>query len=175
MNPDDARLLQRQVAQLSANGSSLRNQGAPGVVAAARKELAEVNLLLLPRAGSDEFTRRLDDITQNLLCSFPAGAQHWGAARKVLNHSLRDCLYNFYLRDWYGLAVCEPFLELPLDSYVAKGLHETERGDDLPKWCGVKYVTSEVNALYQEVASEEAERLGIERVHLDLRYWQPAQ
>ena len=175
MNADFARLLQLQVAQLSANGSSLRNQGAPGVVAAARRGLADLSLLLLPRASSEEFTRHLDDITQKLLCSFPAGGQHWGAARKVLNLFLRDCLYNFYLRDWYGLAVCEPYLEVPLDSYVARGLHETERGDDLPEWRGVKHVTSEVNALYQEVASEEAERLGIERVHLDLRYWQPAQ
>jgi len=175
VNADDARLVQRQVAQLSANGSSLRNQGAPGVVAAARKALADINLLLLPCAGSEEFTRHLDDLTQDLQSSFPAGAQHWGAARKVLNLFLRDCLYNFYLRDWYGLAVCEPYLEVPLDSYVAKGLHETERGDELPEWCGVKYVTSEVNALYQEIASEEADRLGVERVHLDLRYWQPMQ
>ena len=175
MNVNYARLLQRQVAQLTANGSSLRNQGAPGVVAAARKGLADMNLLQLPRAGSEDFTRHLDDITQKLLCSFPAGARNWGAARKVLNLFLRDCLYNFYLRDWYGLAVCEPYLEVPLDSYVSDGLRRTARGDDLPEWCGVKHVTSKVNALYQEIASEEADRLGTERVHLDLRYWQPVQ
>ncbi len=175
MNANYARLLLRQVAQLTANGSSLRNQGAPGVVAAARKGLADMNLLLLPRAGGEDFACYLDDITQILLRGFPAGGRNWGAARKVLNLFLRDCLYNFYLRDWYGLAVCEPYLEVPLDSYVAEGLRKTARGDDLPEWCGVKHVTSEVNALYQEIASEEADRLGIERVHLDLRYWQPVQ
>lgn len=122
MNADDARLLQRQVAQLSANGSSLRNQGAPGVVAAARKGLTDVNLLLLPRAGSEAFTRHLDDITQNLVSNFPAGAQSWGAARKGLDFFLRDCLYNFYLRDWYGLALrIAPETDLFLSSRFRPG------------------------------------------------------
>lgn len=170
-----AQRLQRHVAQLAANGSSLRNQGAPGVVTAARRWLAGMNLLRLPREGCEEFTRRLDAETERLVGSFPARAQNWGAARKVLNLFLRDCLYNFYLRDWYGLAVLESFFEVPLDSYVAEALHRTPRGEDLPEWRGVKYVSREENALYQEIASEEAEELGIERVHLDLKYWRPAQ
>lgn len=175
MDVNYARLLQRHVAQLAANGSSLRNQGAPGVVAAARRRLADFNLLRLPRNGSDDFTRHLDQETLQLVECFPEGARNWGAARKVLNLFLRDCLYNFYLRDWHGLGVLEGHFEVPLDSYVAEALHQAPRGDDLPVWRGVKYVNREENALYQEIASEVAEEFGTERVHLDLRFWRPEQ
>lgn len=39
-----------------------------------------------------------------------------------MNIFLRDCFYNAYLRDAYGLAVAEPWFEVPLDSVVAEGL-----------------------------------------------------
>ena len=42
----------------------------------------------------------------------------WGFARKGLNIFLRDCFYNRYIHDHYGLQAIEPFLEVPLDGRV---------------------------------------------------------
>jgi len=163
--------LQRHVALIAANGSSLRNQGAAGVVDGARKHLASLAVLRLPRFDIHEFTRHLGEETDAMVRGFPEGGQSWGAARKVLNPFLRDCLYNVSLRDAFGLGAVEYFFEVPLDSHVAAGLIDSDHGDDLPPWPGVKRVDRATNALYQDIAMLVADDRDTDRVHLDLWFW----
>ena len=95
----------------------------------------------------------------------------WGAARKFVNIFLRDATYCFWLRDAFGLASVEPVLELPLDSFTAKGLRAEPEGVDLPRWPGVIHLTPLTSTQFQHVAQRVAERKRLDRVHLDLEYW----
>jgi hypothetical protein len=115
-----------------------------------------------------KFLRSLDRGTKSLARRIPKGG--WGAARKFLNLYLRRITYNFYLRLAYRPDRIEPLLELPMDSYAAKGV----KGDyesRLPRWKGVSHLTPEVNAFYQAAAKQIAETSSIDRVHLDMKYW----
>jgi hypothetical protein len=163
----------RHVAQLAANGSSLRNQGAPGVVEAARGFLEALDLSTFVTAGPAGFADLLDTTTAALRAWFPKGARNWGAARKVLNLFLRDCLYNIYLAKAHGLLRLRPLLEVPLDSQVADGLRATSLGRVLPRWPGLKRVTQAQNSEYQQAAAAIAKSLGVARVDVDLWYWRP--
>jgi hypothetical protein len=87
-----------------------------------------------------------------------------------LNIFLRDCFYNAYLRDAYGLAVAEPWFEVPLDRVVADGLKEN-LDVVLPRWPGVKRVTPDLSARYQDGAMSLSRDWGITRVHLDTYLW----
>jgi hypothetical protein len=79
--------------------------------------------------------------------------------------------YNFYLREKYRLDRVESMLELPMDSYAAKGLRAEPEGEGLPRWSGVSHLTPETSAAYQAAAAQAAARLSICRVHLDMQYW----
>ncbi len=171
MNPELTARAMRHLSQLAANGSSLRNQGAPGVVGAARTFLEGVDLGSFVASDSNGFAGLLDQTTDQLCSSFPEGARNWGAARKVLNLFLRDCLYNTYVAEAYGLLRIRTWLEVPLDSQVARGLLTSPLGNQLPEWPGLKYVTPAQNSQYQVVAASIAGSLGVARVDLDLWYW----
>jgi hypothetical protein len=116
-----------------------------------------------------DFSRALNLSTRSLAKLLPQN--RWGAARKFLNLYLRNATYNFYLRRAYRLDRVEHLLELPMDSYAAKGLLNQPEGHQLPTWKGVVHLTPEANAAYQAVASHVASRETIHRVHLDMRYW----
>jgi hypothetical protein len=103
--------------------------------------------------------------------SFPSGAQHWGAARKALNLFLRDVLYNHYLSQHFRFRRIEKWLEVPLDSYTAKGIREKYGSKKLPPWKGIKYLTPEVSQAYQDAATKLASDSKFARVHLDVLYW----
>jgi hypothetical protein len=130
------RAIHRRVAQVAIGPSSLRNQGAPGVVDAARSYFEErIRLEAFAKALPLERTyqRWLDGHTQGLLRHFPKGAQHWGAARKALNLFARDVCYNTLLagelglpRSIAGFNRAIQWLEVPLDKDVA--LRHPERG-----------------------------------------------
>ena len=165
--------MQRHVAQLAANGSSLRNQGAPGVVAVARDFLEHVKLGRFVRGGERAFKTELDWMTEVLCSRFPEKARNWGAARKVLNLFLRDCLYHTYLAEAYGLHRLREWLEVPLDSQVAEALLRASSGHTLPAWPGIKRLTRSQSAQYQEAAVARAEALQVARVDLDLWYFRP--
>ncbi len=115
-------------------------------------------------ADPRKFSRSLDRTTKELAKRLPKGG--WGAARKFLNLYFRRITYNFYLRRAYHLDRIEPLLELPMDSYAAKGLKRDYKGR-LPRWQGVSYLTPETNAAYQEAAKQIAKARSICRVHLD--------
>jgi hypothetical protein len=124
------------------------------------------------RAKTEEgFHVRLDAETTRLVKRLPKGARNWGTARKALNIFLRDVLYNHYLRSRHRFDELERWLEVPLDRDVATSLRREREGVDLPRWGTIKGLTPEVNRRFQIVARYVAQRSGMERVHLDLRYW----
>jgi hypothetical protein len=85
-------------------------------------------------------------------------------------------VYNADLRDHYELRRTRPWLEVPLDSHIAKGLRaEQPEGAALPRWPGVKYLTPKVSTVFQKVASAVAKRRGVCRVDLDAHYWRAFQ
>ena len=53
-------------------------------------------------------------------------SRHWGAARKAVNLFLRDALCNRYLAEEFNLKKAEAWMEIPLDSAVARGITDGE-------------------------------------------------
>ena len=165
------KLLQTRTAQLAIGPSTLRNQGAPKVVANTREFLKELDLAHFKMDSPKAFMIALNEETERLQSALPRGARHWGTARKALNIFLRDVLYNRYLCNEYGFRNVEPWLELPLDSKAAKGLLAEFEGSSLARWRNIKDLTAVMSDDYQNIAKQVAERRGIARIHLDLIYW----
>lgn len=166
--------LQVRAAMLAIGRSTLRSQGAPGMVAAARRFLRNLDLNLFAAEESAQFMVVLDKKTNLLASRFPDGGRgNWGAARKSLNIFLRDVIYCRPLCEHYKLAVLESWLEVPLDSNVHEGLLSDATGTVVP-WPGVKALTPTVSDQLQSTASAVAKSLGVARVHLDIRYWRRA-
>jgi len=168
--------LQARTALLAVSRSTLRNQGAPGVVAAARKYLRSINLSKFSVHTRAEFEAVLEKHTRLLMRRFPKKVkENWGAARKALNIFLRDVVYLRPLSARYRLSQLTPWLELPLDRNAYDGLVEdSRRGDDIPSWPGIKALDPKVSAELQTFADTMAKRLSTCRVHLDVRYWRKA-
>jgi hypothetical protein len=166
--------LQQRTAWLAIGRSTLRKQGAPGMVKTARRFLARLDLAKFSVLKQATFDAVLEDETKRLMRRFPRPAdRNWGAARKSLNIFLRDVFYSYRLRTSYGLSKIEPWLELPLDSYSYLGL--CEDSSVCEKWLGVKGLTPPANSRLQGIADAVARQLKTFRVHLDLRYWRPWQ
>lgn len=141
------------------------------MVATARSFLRRVDLRTFAVGTSEHFLDVLNSQTDSLSSQFPDGGQgNWGAARKSLNIFLRDTLYCHHLCHHYKLDVLEPWLEVPLDSNVYKGIKQ-DTTNALPPWPGIRALTPSVSNELQSTATIVAKSLGIARVHLDLRYW----
>ena len=119
------------------------------------------------------FNRRLDIATEKLVKKLPAGAKHWGRARKGLNVFLRECLYTTYLSDAYKLHRAKHLLEVPLDEETGQRLMQAAKdiGTRLPRWQTVNGLTKARSASYQSVAQMISVRENVARVHLDARWW----
>ncbi len=89
---------------------------------------------------------------------------------KGLNIFLRECLYTVYLRNAYSLYLAERYFEVPLDSLTGTELYRASDGT-LPRWKTVRGLTPELSASYQEVASAEARKRDMARIHLDAVWW----
>jgi hypothetical protein len=166
--------VQSYIAVQAIGPSSLRNQGSPGVIRAAREFLSELPLSYFPTGGEREFSLHLDEQTDRLLRRLPKNAQNWGAARKALNLFLRDALYNQYLASEFNLHAIEPWLEIPLDRAVARGLRglwKKEGGEELPDWPGLKKLTPSISSRFQSFANNAVKNRGYARVHLDIYLW----
>lgn len=165
--------LQVRAAMFAIGRSTLRSQGAPGMVAHARQYLRKINLQAFAVQTAEQFATTLDAQTQSLTDGFPAeGRGNWGAARKSLNIFLRDVVYCRPLCEHFQLGPVEPWLEVPLDSNVYDGLLcDSREPNSVPRWPGVKRLTPEESARFQKVAASIAQSLGVARVHLDVRYW----
>lgn len=176
MNDKFIELLRKRIAKTSIGASTARGMGPKGTVAAARDYLGELKLSEFSISTEKEFKSVLDCKTSKY-CNYqklPDGTLHWGAARKFLNPFLRDIVHNKYLCEKYHLSQIEPWLEIPLDSNVGKQLRREPEGQVLPRWTtvtGRDGIDKQKNKKYQDVASQVAERQGVLRIHLDLRYF----
>jgi hypothetical protein len=170
MNQTVLRAIQHHNARAAIGSSSMRRAGSPGVVEAARKFLAHMNLAPFGAAKRKTFMAALDRNTEKLRLALPKRTQRWGLARKAINIFLRNCLYTAYLRDRYGLARAETFFEVPLDSITGTKLYQADP-DRLPRWKTVRGLTRKRSAVYQKVALEQARKEGFARVHLDAVWW----
>jgi hypothetical protein len=171
MNPKTINYLKKRTAELAIGNSTLRNQGAAGVAKAAREFLANVELKSFSVNSAQEFSEVLDRATVDLVQSLPDGARNWGTARKALNIFLRDCVYNRFLSSHFAISRIHPWLEVPLDNHVASGLRKTSYKKNLPRWGTIRRLTREDSDKYQEVAAQVADRIGCNRVDLDIYLW----
>lgn len=171
--PDFLKLIQRYVADVGITGSALRNQGAPGVVDAARRFLVDLDLSPLVGFNPPDYRAWLDSTTQDLLRALPHGAQNWGAARKALNIFMAHAFLNRELCPAYGLLALADVLETPLNDQAAKALRKLAGEGKLPKWPSIRNLTPEISDQYQAFAAEEAKRRGIPRACMDTILWRP--
>ncbi|MFP3801156.1 hypothetical protein [Paraburkholderia sp. SIMBA_027] len=153
--------------------STLRSQGAPGMVDCARRFLASSVAIGDFNVESEaQFGKMLDRYTKRLANSFPdAGKGNWGAARKALNIFLRDVVYNRTLSDHYGVEHIHEWLELPMDRHCYDGLARLA-SEKVGVWPKIKYLKPHENVYFQNVASEVAKQESIFRVDLDIVFWQ---
>ena len=168
----DIKKVQKRVAYGSIGSSTLRNQGATGVSEAAHKFLIEVNLSKFRDIENiTDYLKLLDNLTDELSKKFPGRAKgNWGAARKALNVFMEEVFYNKFLNEEYDFNRLGHFLEVPIDSYVAKNLKK-ETVNKTPEWRGIKNLTPNENIKWQRIALEVAKKRGILRIYLDLEYW----
>ncbi len=162
--------VQHKVAVTAVGPSVLRGQG-KGVLKASQRFLASVSLARLPNSSATRFRDWLDRQTESLLDQLPIHGRPWGAARKAINLFLRDTLYNQYLSRRFGIGNSEAWLEVQLDSAVARGLKAEAGRGVLPQWPGLKNLKPDVSDEFQTFASKHAHTLGVERVHLDIYLW----
>lgn len=162
--------VQRKVATTAVGPSALRGQG-QGVLGASQQFLTNLRLTRIPKISEIRFKRWLDRQTIALLDVLPINGQPWGAARKAINLFLRDVLYNKYLCRHFAFGQIERWLEVPLDSAVARGLKAKAGRGALPVWPGLKHLDHTVSDEFQKYASVHAHSLGIDRVHLDIYLW----
>jgi hypothetical protein len=163
--------LRRRMASTSVGPSAARNMGPKGTISAARDYLASLDLRKFIKKSEKDFAKYLNETTIDFAKHLPPRARHWGSARKFLNIFLRQVIYNRFLCEHYNLYHIEPWLEVPLDSHVAKELRKERGGDVLPRWKTVISVDSETNHKYQEYAAKVAKMNNMHRVHLDVLYW----
>jgi hypothetical protein len=173
--PDFIRSLRMHQARVSITASAVRGYQ-QGTVARARLHLATQLRLGAFRVGGERaFASRLDDATDELCRVLPVRSRSWGVARKLLNIYLRDCSYCRFLCQHYRLVQVEHFLEVPLDSIVAKGLRlaadRTNAGLLVPRWNSVKRLSREDSTAFQHAARALAASRGLARVHLDVVLW----
>jgi hypothetical protein len=173
MKKDDQfyRDMQRYIAVTTIGPSTLRNQGTPGVIKAAQRYLAVVDLSAFRTRNEADFLATLDTETEHLRTALPHGAQAWGAARKAVNLFLRDICYNRFLCRRYGLVQSEDWMEIPLDGLVTTSLKRKAGRGKLPRWPGLNRLTEAVSAQFQSFARRFAISQGVSRVHLDMRLW----
>ncbi|MBW3582261.1 MAG: hypothetical protein KY455_04085 [Euryarchaeota archaeon] len=172
MNPELIDLMRHRVASTSVGASTARGMGPKGTIESARAFLRSIDLNKFATESEAEFRSVLNRTTRAYKRKLPAGAQHWGASRKFLNIFLRGVVYQKYLVNHFGLHHIEPWLEVPMDSHVAKRLRQELGGvEAVPRWRTVISLDARINDQYQRFASEVAARKGIDRVHLDLIYW----
>ncbi|MEO2014610.1 MAG: hypothetical protein ABGZ53_09575 [Fuerstiella sp.] len=171
MSDDLLDFMRERTAEAAIDGGTLRKQGAPGVVQAARHFMKQIDLNSLSMLKADQFIERLDELTDQLTAAFPLNARNWGAARKAINIFLRDILYHRYLCDHFGLCHLEPWLEVPLDKDIALGLRAEPLGSQLPRWDTIKRLSKSDSENFQKCAQTVADGKNIARVHLDVIYW----
>lgn len=170
-------LLRQRVATTSLPASVCRNLLGNGGLASLRSYCASTSFLPSV-ADASNFPNALDIHSaqlESLLQPFRicTGAL-WGLARKALNIVLLEANMRHLLRERYGLNRLDGSLEVPLDSYVGRGLRADAEEFGIaacPTWIGIMRVTPELNQALQVIAAAVAQRRGVHRHELDLFYW----
>ncbi len=91
--------------------SVVRKMGPTGTLNCVRTFLKEkINFAEISTGDPSQYPQILVGLTEKLRLALPRDARHWGLARKCLNLFFRDALYNYYLREAYGLAKFEEYL-----------------------------------------------------------------
>jgi hypothetical protein len=165
--------LQRYVANVGITASALRNQGASGIVKAARQFLAALAFAPLVTMQPCDYRRWLDTTTETLLPQLPEGARNWGAARKAINIFMSHAYLNRELAGEYQLDRLAAEMETPLDDLAAKALRKFAGSGGLPKWPGIRCLTEEVSDQYQATANLLSAKHDIPRACLDILLWRP--
>lgn len=80
-------------------------------------------------------------------------------------------LVTKYLSKQFRPRSVEGWLEIPLDSAVAKGLKSCSHRGELPRWPGLKSLRPDISEAFQVFVSTQATLKGIARVHLDMYLW----
>ena len=171
MNQQDfLTIQQKRIARIATVPSVARNQGAPGVLGSARHYLETVDCGRLATSSGQNYLAALDAVTDELMAVLPKGGRSWGIARKIVNIFIREALYNTYLTNHHRLGTSERFMEVPLDSFSARGIksHCPRR---LPVWPGIKGLQRSLSDLLQQHAAEIGEVKEIARIHLDALWW----
>jgi len=172
MNNEFIKLMLIREASISVGPSTARGMGPAGMIKAAREFLQHISLEAFGEATTESrFQALLGKKTRAFMEKMPLGAKHWGSCRKFLNIFLRGATYNRHLCRRYKLARIERWLELPLDSHVAKGLRGEPGGKQLPRWQTVKGLSQEQSRRLQQFAYRVAKSKGVKRIDLDIYYW----
>ena len=179
------RMLQR-IADGSVGASTMRNMGPAGTIKVVREFLRKPGLLqsFASVTSRDTFEALLEKQTNILKKKLPGGSRYrkenylgewgerWGVARKCLNIFLYECVLNQCLREAHkGISKLEPWLEVPLDSYVGKGLNHEDTLDEIPAWGSVISLDKNQSRKYQDFAAKLAASENVARVHLDLKFY----
>lgn len=128
-------LIQEFTAVSAVGASAVRGQP-KNTVKGIREYLGKMNLCRMPKSDQKDFRRWLDLHTGRIQRKLPTP---WGIARKALNLFLRSCFYTHDLRRKHGFECVRRWLEVPLDSVVARELRKEARKRNivLPKWNGL--------------------------------------
>ena len=190
-------IYQKRVVNGAIGPSTMRNQGPPGTIDVIRKYLFRLEMGRFMDVDENGFNELLDLHTEKLRKKIIGWVskenrkpkslyqnQYWGTARKALNVYLMLACYHRELSTYFGLRKLERYLEVPLDSYVAKGLKKATKqlrtlghgSFKLPAWKGVKKLSRKDSDKYQSSASDYAnEEPKCTRVQLDLLFWRQDQ
>jgi hypothetical protein len=161
-------------AKASVGSSTLRSQVNAGGVEAARNFLKKKILLTnLENISEKDFSQFLNTKTKSLskILTRPDNNQpNFGAARKVINIFLRLCAMNKDLHRDFKLVKVERFLEVPLDSYVVKGI-DANYGSSFARGFTIKNLKPKANTEIQNAAKEIAFKMNLHRYELDVLFW----
>ena len=170
--------MHRNVAVRSVGPSAVRGQP-EGLLQVTHEYLQQILLCGIPKISETEYQRWLNRRTRGLLNAYSMHPKlkkrPWGVARKAINLFMRDVVYNRYLCEHFALGRVERWLEVPLDSQVAKGVRSEARESKTitvpPAWRGLKRLQYALSRRLQDCALQLAFRRGMARVHLDIYLW----
>ena len=86
-----------------------------------------------------------------------------------MNLILRDILYNQYLCKHFSFNKIAPWLELPVDSLVAKALIKSGNTPHA-KWKSIKSLKEKQNRIYQDAAISISRNKNMNPIHLDIYF-----
>ncbi len=156
-----------RMANICVAGSTLRGaRREGGKVTQIRSTLRKFRLSDLNKYN---YSRRLNALTDQI--NRHLSGEYWGISRKIANTFLRECLYNYQIREKYNLSEIEPFAEIPLDRFSMEWLITNGSSQMQLAIKPISRLTKADNARFQKRASSIARQRGIARIDLDLLGW----